>query len=65
MLVLARRPMETIHIGDSIVVTLVRLGDSSVRIGIDAPAEMRVIRGELMSNDARPPLSGGKCASTD
>lgn len=47
MLVLSRRENETICIGDNIYVTVVRIGPDKVRIGIEAPREVRVKRAEL------------------
>lgn len=47
MLVLSRRESERIRLGDSIVITVVRLGGDRVRLGIDAPPEILVLREEL------------------
>lgn len=47
MLVLSRREGERIRIGDSIVITVVRQVGDKVRIGIDAPPDMLVLREEL------------------
>jgi len=47
MLVLSRRENERIRLGDSIVVTVVRVGGDRVRLGIDAPANILVLRDEL------------------
>jgi carbon storage regulator len=47
MLVLSRRAGERIQIGDQIEVTVVRIGPGVVRIGIDAPVEMTVMREEI------------------
>jgi len=47
MLVLTRREGEKIMIGDSIAVTVVRMGGDKVRLGIEAPNEMLILRGEL------------------
>ena len=47
MLVLSRREGEKIIIGDSIVVTVVRGGTDKVRIGIEAPENVLILRGEL------------------
>ena len=47
MLVLTRKPMERIQIGDNITITILRISGNSIRVGIDAPREVRVIRGEL------------------
>jgi carbon storage regulator len=54
MLVLSRRESERIHLGSSIVVTVVRLSGDRVRLGIDAPSDIRVLRGELDSVPATP-----------
>lgn len=47
MLVLSRKPGERILIGDNVVVTVVRVGPNNVRLGIDAPREMNIVREEL------------------
>lgn len=47
MLVLTRKLMERIYIGDEICVTVVRLESGQVRLGIDAPRHIAVVRGEL------------------
>ncbi len=51
MLVLSRKPGEKILIGDSIVVTVVRIGPNTTRIGIEAPREMNIVREELERHD--------------
>lgn len=47
MLVLSRRESERIRLGDSIVVTVVRVAGDRVRLGIEAPADVLVLRDEL------------------
>ena len=47
MLVLSRKVGERILIGDNISVTIVRVSGGGVRLGIEAPAELAVIREEL------------------
>jgi carbon storage regulator len=47
MLVLSRKVGERILIGDNIAVTVVRLSGGGVRLGIEAPPEMAVVREEL------------------
>jgi carbon storage regulator len=47
MLVLSRREQERIKLGDSIVVTVVKVSGDRVRLGIEAPANVLVLRGEL------------------
>jgi carbon storage regulator CsrA len=48
MLVLTRKRSETIRIGDGIVIKVIRTGRSSVKLGVEAPPNVRVVRGELM-----------------
>lgn len=52
MLVLSRKQNERIRVGDSVVVTIVRVSGDKVRIGIEAPADVRVLRDELEPCDA-------------
>jgi carbon storage regulator len=47
MLVLSRKEAERIRLGDSIVITVVRIGGDKVRLGIQAPKDMLVLRDEL------------------
>ncbi|MDR1492179.1 MAG: carbon storage regulator [Planctomycetaceae bacterium] len=47
MLVLSRREGEWIRIGNSITITIVRTGGDKVRVGIDAPNDLLILRGEL------------------
>jgi carbon storage regulator len=47
MLVLSRKVGERILIGDHIAVTIVRVTGGGVRVGIEAPPEMAVLRAEI------------------
>ena len=59
MLVLTRKLMEKLFIGDDICVTVVRLEGGQVRLGIDAPREVAVVRAELVPDRPAPrPRSG-------
>lgn len=51
MLVLSRKEGEQLLIGDDVVLTINRLSGNRVAIGIDAPREVRVIRGELKRHE--------------
>ena len=53
MLVLTRKENESLQIGD-IKITIVRIGPHSVRVGIDAPREMNVVRSELQPLSPKP-----------
>ena len=52
MLVLSRRISQSIMIGDNIEVTVVRIAGNRVRIGVSAPANIRILRSELDETDA-------------
>lgn len=58
MLVLSRKVGERILIGDKISVTVVRISGGGVRIGIEAPAEMAVVREELQQEMLDAKASG-------
>ena len=47
MLVLSRKVGERIWIGNEISITVVRITGGGVRLGIEAPSEMPVVREEL------------------
>ena len=51
MLVLSRKPGQVIDIGDEVSVTVVRIGPNNVRIGIDAPRHLKVVRREIKDDD--------------
>jgi carbon storage regulator len=48
MLVLSRRSKESIVVGDRITVTVVEIRGNQVRLAIEAPKEIRVLRTELI-----------------
>lgn len=52
MLVLTRKLQQQILIGNDITITVLRVQGNKVRIGIDAPEAVRVVRGELPRRDA-------------
>lgn len=47
MLVLTRKVNQQIRLGDDITVTILRVQGNSIRIGVEAPRNVRVVRGEL------------------
>ena len=47
MLVLTRKLQQQIKIGEQITVTILKVKGNTVRVGISAPREVRVVRGEL------------------
>lgn len=53
MLVLTRKLMEKLYIGDDVCITVVRLEGGQVRLGIDAPRDVAVVRAELLPDGGR------------
>jgi carbon storage regulator len=47
MLILTRRIGESIRIAEGITVTVLRIGQSQVRLGVEAPREIPIVRTEL------------------
>lgn len=47
MLVLCRKPQQQIRIGENIVITVLQIKGQTVRIGIEAPRDVHVLRTEL------------------
>lgn len=56
MLVLSRKATQKILIGEDIILTVVRIGPNTVRIGIEAPPSINIVRSEL---------AGEKCGDVD
>lgn len=65
MLVLKRKTQERIQIGDDIVITVIEAGVGKVRLGVDAPADVRVMRTELLGGAAggSDKTSAGTCGA--
>jgi carbon storage regulator len=57
MLVLSRKQNERIRVGESVVLTVVRVGGDKVRLGIEAPPSMRVLRDELEDDEEEVELA--------
>jgi len=60
MLVLSRKEGEQLLVGDNIVLTINRISGNRVAIGIDAPKEVPIVRGEL----ERAGLPAGRVSET-
>ncbi len=52
MLVLCRKPGETIHIGTDIIIKVTSVRGGRVQIGIEAPREVSIRRGDVEPQDA-------------
>lgn len=53
MLVLSRKTSERIKIGDQVVVTILHAASGRVSVGIEAPRDTRIVRGELIERDGQ------------
>jgi len=51
MLVLSRRPGESIQISDDITVTVSQVRGGRVRLSINAPADVRILRKEIAASE--------------
>ena len=58
MLILTRKTGERILIGKDIVLTVTRIGNSQVRLGIDAPSHVNIVRSELEDDDGTDNVEG-------
>ena len=58
MLVLSRKVGEKILIGENVSVTVVRVAQGVVRIGVDAPKDMAIIRDDIKDRDGKGSKSG-------
>lgn len=64
MLVLSRKPDERIFIGDDIVITVISVRGAKVRLGIEAPDHVLVMREELLAGDRRKEARGQRTEDT-
>ena len=58
MLVLTRKPGEQITIGNDITITVVEVAGNRIRLGIDAPGDVRILRAELAESWDAPAAVG-------
>lgn len=54
MLVLSRKTGEVLKIGNNITVVISRVAGNRVTLGIEAPPDIRIVRGELAPKDQKP-----------
>lgn len=57
MLVLTRKASQQIQIGENVVITVLQIKGNSVRLGIAAPRDVRVVRGELGPKQDAPAVT--------
>ena len=51
MLVLSRKTNQSIQIAENIQITILKIHGDRVRIGVDAPQDIRILRSELTANN--------------
>jgi carbon storage regulator CsrA len=51
MLVLTRKSQQQIKVGDDIVITILKVRGKQVQVGIEAPRNVRVLRGEVPADE--------------
>lgn len=59
MLILTRRPDESIMLGDDVVITVLSVKGQQVRLGIDAPKDVEVHRQEVYERIGKAAGGGG------
>ena len=66
MLILSRKRGQKIKLGDSITITVTSVDGDQVRLGIDAPRELLILRDELspVAQEAAPALSASTVSET-
>lgn len=64
MLVLSRKESQRIRLGDSIVVTIVKISGDKVRVGIEAPSDVLVLRDELEVRTGAAPSAPAPACGT-
>ncbi len=65
MLILTRKIGESIIIGDDIVVKVIETGKNNIRIGIDAPKEISVLRQEVYESIQQANIESSRGEKTD
>ncbi len=64
MLILGRKDGEKIHLGDNIVVKVVEISKNGVKLGIEAPKELIILRGELVERVEKSNKMANSTATT-
>jgi carbon storage regulator CsrA len=65
MLVLARKIEESIIIGDNVSVKIISIDKGVVKLGIDAPREISIVRNELLQDVRKSNIAASKDVKID
>lgn len=60
MLILSRKEDEVIKLGNDVTIKIVSISKSGVKVGIDAPKDMMILRGELASDVTKENIQASK-----
>ncbi|PQO40899.1 carbon storage regulator [Blastopirellula marina] len=55
MLVLTRKQQQQIQIGEGVTITILKVKGNTVRIGIEAPSDVKIVRSELEPEEETAP----------
>lgn len=64
MLVLTRKQQQQIQIGEGVTITILKVKGNTVRIGIDAPNDVKIVRSELEPEEEAAPAEEAEPQST-
>jgi carbon storage regulator len=64
MLILGRKPGDSILIGDGIRIVVLACERGGVRLGIEAPSDVTILRGEIVSDIAAENQRAGATGTT-
>ncbi|GEM_PF-1309532 len=65
MLVLSRKEGERLVIGENVIITVNRISGNRITLGIEAPRDVRIVRGELEPKGPAPQQAKPSRESTD
>lgn len=60
MLILSRKEDEVIKLGNNVTIKIVSISKSGVKVGIDAPKDMMILRGELAHDVTKENIQASK-----
>ncbi|QDU74975.1 hypothetical protein Pan97_19950 [Bremerella volcania] len=64
MLVLTRKQQQQIQIGEGVTITILKVKGNTVRIGIEAPNDVKIVRAELEPEEEATPAEESEPQST-
>lgn len=65
MLILTRRSNEKVYIGDDVVLVVLGIENNRVKLGIEAPSDVTILREELVTDSNRSDIDCKKASNSD